>query len=105
MFIIVNHGDRHSFCSNNSKVYSQKLCTAVCPKLYRISVVSALVLGLGPRYTKPGLQTEKKRAQHKYKKNNSDDELSVSSLKVVRHRYILFEIYGALRFFPPAVRA
>ena len=31
--------------------------------------LSAVETGSGPRYTKPGLQAEKKRAHHKYKKN------------------------------------
>ena len=50
----------------------------------------------------PHCGREKNRA-YKYKKNNSDDGQSgytVSSLKAVRHPYILFCIYGALDFFP-----
>ena len=48
--------------------------------------------GLGPRYTKPGLQAEKTELTI-IQKEYSDDALSgytVSSLKTVRHRYILF---------------
>ena len=50
---------------------------------------------LGRRYTKPGLQAEKKTEHTKIniRKEYSDDGLSeynVSSLKAVRHRYILY---------------
>ena len=48
MFIIVNHGDRQSFCRNFSKVYSQKLCTAVRTTNYMYTgfFVSAFVFVL-----------------------------------------------------------
>ena len=46
MFIIVNRGDRLSFCRNYSKVYSQKLSSAVRTTIYTRFVVSVFVLGL-----------------------------------------------------------
>ena len=46
MFIIVKRRDRHLFCRNYSKVYSQKLCNAVRTDDYTGFFVSAFVLGL-----------------------------------------------------------
>ena len=48
MFIIVNNGEEHSSCQNNSKVYCQK-CKAMHHSALQtkpVFVVSAFVLGL-----------------------------------------------------------
>ena len=63
---------------------------------------------LGPRYTKPGLQAVKNNELTIIQKEYSDDRLSgytVSSLKAVRRRYILFVFMVSSVFFPPAIRA
>ena len=71
--------------------------TLLAPILHlaHIKIINSPVIKiLGRKYTKPGLQAEKNRAHHKYKKNYySDDGLPSSWIQynqMVRHRYILF---------------
>ena len=79
------------------------------PQIYSYVGCTSRVQVLGPRYTKPGLLEEKKTpSSPSIQKEYSDDGLSgytVSTLKAVRRRCILFVFMVSSVFFPPAVVA
>ena len=77
-------------------------CIASLTSLITIFFGEGKNTALGPRCTKPGLQAgKKKRAHHKYRKNNySSDGLPSSWIhQTVGHLFFSFCIYGYLGFF------
>ena len=88
-------------------VKSLHMYTSVKVTFWPVMAGYRLGKGLGPKYTKPGLQAEKNRAHHKYKKNIAITDCLVILYQLEGSRSSLYSIciYSKLGFFSPAVRA